>query len=106
MSTAKYDPESLASTMLADKKFFGYTQLGGNNWYVTDWFGNRVGTILFRTIRTGRHNMAGTQTHFSFIGPNDTTWHGVQYGNDRYDKQQGLIDGWYCRCELMRGKVK
>lgn len=47
---------------------------------VTNW----PGTLRFKVgqIRKGRHNMAGVRRDFWFAGPGNTTWHGVQYGEN------------------------
>lgn len=46
---------------------------------VTNW----PGTLRFRIggRQVGAHNIARTQTHFWFLGPDDLWWHGVQFGS-------------------------
>jgi hypothetical protein len=47
-------------------------------WQVTNW----PGSLRFNAfVRRGRHNLAGTRYDLWFTGPENTLWHGVQYGD-------------------------
>ena len=59
---------------------------------VTNWPGTL--TIPLTTIRTGRHNMAGTRYDVYFQGPDRTPWHGVTYGDNTQ----------LCHCRQLRRK--
>lgn len=83
--------------MITTGKAFLYTSKNDNGkWTV----GNSTGLLsfpIFSSIHTGRHNMAGTQTHFWFVGPDRHIWHAIQWGSHWADRSQGLSDGYYCR---------
>ena len=46
---------------------------------VTNWPGSL--RFNFGTVRVGRHNIAGKRYDVWFTGPDNATWHGVQYGD-------------------------
>ena len=45
---------------------------------------NWPGSLAFTTgaVRKGRHNIAGVQYDTWFMGPDNTSWHAVQYGDN------------------------
>lgn len=62
--------------------------MGRKPWHSDSREDNRVtnwpGSLSFRTgyIRKGRHNFAGTRYDTWFTGPDEKTWHAVQYGEN------------------------
>lgn len=55
---------------------------------------NWPGSLKFKPtlIRHGSHNIAGTRTDVWFTGPDDSRWHGVQFG--RWSQ--------ICRCKRLK----
>jgi hypothetical protein len=64
--------------MVKHGKITLYLTRGNNEDVVCNWPGSLM--FLVKRLRTGRHNIAGTQTHVWFTGPEGKTWWGRQYG--------------------------
>ena len=57
---------------------------------------NWPNTLSFPAVVTqGKHNIAGTQAHAYFIGPDGKLWHGRQYGRGSE----------LCRCKRLKTPV-
>lgn len=60
----------------------GFNGLNGkqvSRWQVSNW----PGSLKFNAyVKKGAHNMAGSRYDAWFTGPDNTQWHGVQYGEN------------------------
>lgn len=65
--------------MIEDGRMVLYLSLKDGKWTVSNW----PGTLVFPCrVRKGSHNIAGSRYDVWFSGPDNTYWHGVQYGEN------------------------